>query len=251
MTQTPNNEIDLLKVFQMFWDRKWLITAFTLIATMIGVTIFSYKEETYESKLSFTIDNIPPFNEYDKRKVKNDFDNKFYSKKVFDDWVKNNGKNSLVFDDFSRTEVIDGFVLSKKTDTLNVEIIFSNKKKESYILIKSNELLVLKDFFNYSNYVNHLLAKEYFHLANNELKIIETNFNNTSVDQKIANFILSNKIYVDKIQKGAKVFTIQYPSKPTRTSLGLKFILALSVILGVMTGAIYVIFFNTIRKLRE
>ena len=88
-------------------------------------------------------------------------------------------------------------------------------------------------------------------MANSELKIIEANFNNTSLEySKITDDILSYKRYVNAIKQGAKIFSIKHPSMPTRTSLGLKFFLASSVILGLMTGVIYLIIFNAIRKFR-
>ena len=49
-------------------------------------------------------------------KVSTDFQKKFYSVSVFEEWKQNNSNISIVFEDFSATEVVDGFVLSKDED---------------------------------------------------------------------------------------------------------------------------------------
>ena len=111
MNQVQDDEIDFFELFQTLWDGKWLISAFVAIALLLGSGFLLLKDAVYESKLIYSVDTIPSFYEADK--VSTDFQNKFYSVSVFEEWKKNNGDTSLVFDDFSATEVVDGFVLSK------------------------------------------------------------------------------------------------------------------------------------------
>jgi len=108
---THDDEIDLFELFEMLWDGKWLISAFVAIALLLGSGFLLLKDAVYESKLVYSVDTIPPFSSADKALT--DFQNKFYSASVFEEWKKNNGDTSLVFEDFSLTEVVEGFVLSK------------------------------------------------------------------------------------------------------------------------------------------
>ena len=110
INQVQDDEIDLFEFFKTLWDGKWLISAFVAIAVLLGGSFVLLKDAVYESKLIYSVDTIPPF--YEANKVSTDFQNKFYSVSVFEEWKKNNGDTSLVFDDFSATEVVDGFVLS-------------------------------------------------------------------------------------------------------------------------------------------
>ena len=111
MQQIHDDEIELLKIIETLWNGKWLIIAFTLIAMLIGTGYIYNKKPLYESKITYFIDNIPPF--YEPHKILSDFKKKFYSKNNFNDWKKVIGKTSLVFKDFSDVKVINGFVIKK------------------------------------------------------------------------------------------------------------------------------------------
>ena len=111
MYQVQDDEIDFFELFQILWDGKWLSSAFVATAVLLGGGFLLSKDPVYKSKLIYSIDNIPPF--YGANKVSTDFQKKFYSVRVFEEWKQNNSNISIVFEDFSRTEVVDGFILSK------------------------------------------------------------------------------------------------------------------------------------------
>ena len=79
----------------------------------------------YESELIYTIDTISTF--YDGKKVSTDFQQKFYSNSVFEDWKESNGNVSLVFEEFSDNEAVDGFVLSKGEDEQLATLAFKKR----------------------------------------------------------------------------------------------------------------------------
>ena len=88
MKQMQDDEIDLFELFQTLWDGKWLISAFVAIAVLLGGGFLLSKDALYESKLSYSVDTIPPF--YEANKASTDFQNKFYSVSVFEEWKKDN-----------------------------------------------------------------------------------------------------------------------------------------------------------------
>ena len=124
------------------------------------------QSQIYESKLNYSIDNIPPF--YDSVKVLADFKKNFYSKQNFDNWKKGVGKTSLVFENFSNTKIVNGYII-KKPEEQQLAIIKPGKPlKNPFIAIKTNQLNVLEDFFKYSYFISEYLNKQYVNRAKDE-----------------------------------------------------------------------------------
>ena len=248
--QTPgSDEIDLFELLQTLWDGKWLISAFVAIAVLLGGAFLLSKDAMYESKLIYSIDTIPPF--YNADKASTDFQNKFYSASVFEEWKKNNGDTSFVYDDFSATEVLDGFVLSKNEDE-QLATLASENKGGSFVLVKSNQLPILDDFFEYATHVNGLLKDEYVVRAKEELNIIDARFKNLGLaDSNIVDTVLSIDRYIVTAEKGANVLAIQHPTMPKKVSPKVSLILALSVVLGGMIGVFFILVRNAIIKRKE
>ena len=246
MNQVQDEEIDLFKLFKTLWDSKRQISAFIVIAVLLSGSFIFFKTPLYKSELFYSIDTIPPF--YQKEKVSIDFKKKFYSKSTFKGWRKSNYNTSLVFEDFSATEVINGFVLSK---SVAGPLATLEKKNDSYILVNSDHLSILDDFFKYAEYINNLLKVEYINRAKDELNIIETKFKDFSgTNDTIISQILTIDRYIAAVKKG-DVFTIQNPTLPKKISPRSRLILILSILLGGMIGVSYVLISNAICKRKD
>jgi len=245
MSQTYDDEIELFEFFQVLWNGKWLISAFVALAFLLGGGFILSKDKVYESKVVYSIDTIPPF--YGGNKASTDFQKKFYSIDVFNEWKKNKDNTSLLFDDFSKTEVLDGFVLTKDEGEPLAVI-----KDSTSILVKSNQLPILNDFYNYAEYINLLVKDEYVNRANDELKIIETRFKDLSSNESnIIQTVLSIDRYIASAENGDNVLYIQRPSAPRKVAPKSSLILALSLVLGGFIGAAYVLIMNAIKTRRE
>jgi len=245
MSQTYDDEIDLFELFQVLWGGKWLISTFVVLAFLLGGGFILSKDKAYESKVVYSIDNIPPF--YNGNKASTDFQKKFYSIDVFNEWKKSNENTSLVFKDFSKTEVIDGFVMSKDEGATLAVI-----KDSASILVKSNQLPILNDFYEYAEHINVLLKVEYVSRAKDELKIIETRFRDlSSAESNIVQTVLSIDRYIASAEKGENVLSIERPSVPKKVAPKSSLILALSLVLGGFIGAAYVLIMNAIKTRRE
>ena len=249
MKQVQDDEIHLFELSQTLWDGKWLISAFVAIAVLLGGGFLLLKDAVYESKLIYSVDTVPPF--YDANKSLTDFQKMFYSVSVFEDWKENSGNSLLVFEDFSATEVVDGFVLSKDEDE-QLATLTSKNKGGSFVLVKSNNLLILDNFFKYATHINKLLTNEYVVRANEELKIIESRFKElSSADDTIINTVLSIDRYIVTADKGANALTIQPPTMPKKVSPKPTLILAMCVVLGGMIGVFFILVRNAIKKRKE
>ena len=246
MNQVQDDEIDLFNLFQTLWDGKWLIIAFVVIAVLLGGGFLLSKDPMYKSKLTYSFDTIPPF--YKADKVSTDFQKKFYSVRVFEEWKQNNSNISIVFEDFSRTEVVDGYILSKSQDE-QLATLTIKKKGVSFVLVNSNQLPILDDFFKYAIHINGLLKNEYVVRAKKELEIIESRFKNLgSADINNVDTVLSIDRYIVSADKEASVLAIQRPTMPIKVSPKIKLILSLSVVLGGIVGVFFILVRNAITK---
>ena len=260
MNQMQDDEIDLFELFQTLWDGKWLISAFVAIAVLLGGGFLLLTDAVYQTKIFLSVDSSVPLDRKQitlkpfKYKVSTDFQKKFYSVSVFEDWKKSNGNVSLVFEDFTDTEVVDGFVLSK-AEGKRLATLASKKKGDSFVLfvlIKSKQLSILDEFFKYAQHINELLKNEYVARSRDELKIIESRFKDlSSAGGSIIQSVLSIDRYIVSAEKGANVFTIQRPTKPKNLSPKPSLILALSVVLGGLVGVFFTLVRNAIKKRKE
>ena len=205
------------------------------------------KDALYESKLTYTLNTIPPF--YEPEKVSIDFQNKFYSLSVFEEWKQNNSNTSIVFEDFSATEMVDGFLLAKDKNKL-LATFETKMKNYSYLLVKSNQLPIMDGFFKYVNHINVMLKDEYIARAKEELNIIESRFMDLGRDTDILNTVLSIDRYIVSADKGALVLNIQRPTKPKKV-LSSFLVIAISVFLGGMVGVLFILVRNAITKRKE
>ena len=251
INQIQDDEIDLFDFVERLWNGKWLISSFVAIAVLLGVGFISLKDPVYESKLIFSVGTIPPYS--DENTALADFQKIFYSVNVFEEWKQNNSNTSLVFKDFSDTEVVDGFLLSKNQSLQLATFISAPVNKDgSFILVKSNQLPILDDFFKYAQHINKLLENEYIVRSNENLKIIETRFKDLDIaDSKIINTLLSIKRYIFTANKGAGVLRIKRPTMPKKVSPKSKLILAMSLVLGGMIGVAVILVRDTITKRKE
>lgn len=243
---TYNDDIDLFETIKTLWHGKWVISAFVATAVLLGGVFLLTKDTVFESKVIFSVYTIPPFYEADK--VSTDFQKRFYSISVFDKWKQNNSNTSIAFEDFSSTKVVDGFVLSKsRSDQLAT--FATEKNGVSFLLVKSNQLPILGDFYKYANHVNIMLKDEYVIRAKAELNMIESRFNDLGkADSNVVETVLSIDRYIVTAEQGANVFNIQRPTMPTKVFPKTSLILALSLISGGFVGALYVLIMNATKR---
>ena len=248
--QVQADEIDLFELFQTLWVGKWLISKFIVITVLLGGSLIFFSNSVYESKISYSVDTIPPF--YSDVKVLTDFKKKFYSESIFKSWKKSNSNNLLEFEDFSTTKLVNGFVFSKNKSQ-QMALVDQKNKGTSYIIINTVQYSILDDFFNYAEHVSELLKAEHVNRAKNELHIIETRFKDFSTaNDAIISQILEVDRYIVSVEKGgANVLEIKRPTLPQKTSSNSFQILALSIILGGLIGVTYVLISNATRKRKD
>lgn len=256
MQKIQDGEIDLLELYQVLWDGKWLISMFVAISVLLGSSIyFLFNDVLYETKFIYSVDTKPHF--YKTNRVLKDFEKNFYSKSVFNGWKEINSNKSLIFEDFNVTKVVDGFELLKSKNERLVLLGSENKKitfdgdtvGTYFIIVRSNNLLLLDDFLNYVHYINELQTQEYITRAKSELRIIESRFKDLgSADSSVVNTVLSIDRFIVSIDKGVKVLSFQRPSVPKKITPSYATIFVMSVVLGGMLGVLFIFFRKFVMK---
>jgi len=125
----------------------------------------------------------------------------------------------------------------------------SKKNGGNFVLVRSNDLVLLNEFFLYAAHINHMLKSNYILRAKDELEMIEARFNDagTMSDNVIQNLLATDRFIVTA-EKGADVLSIQRPTFPIKISPKSSLILALSILLGGMAGVVSLLLRNAIRK---
>ena len=251
---SENFDIDFFETLQTLWDGKWWISFFVVLSSLFAGTLIFTGDKQYQSNISLTIDAIPSYTS--KQEVFLDFKKMFLSKDIFDSWKKDNLSVKINFNDISSTQVKDGF-LFKKNPNAKLAIITSNKKNIS-ILIKTNQLYLLNDFYNFCEYINSLLLNKYVLKASNHIKFANELFEDhlkiylkynmptspAPLNFPIQDFVLS-KIFIDDSKLNQiKPLLVQRPSLPVRTNIKSQIILVIGVILGGVIGVFFVVVKN-------
>ncbi len=251
MTIRPSqtDEIDLFDVIEQLWRAKLVIVLFCVVAMLMAVIYAVVSEKKFESHVNFKIDTIPPFYTADKTLI--DFEKLFYERKFFDDWKQNHSDASIEFDQFSAEQIVDGVTVAKKVANRLAALSISSSNS-SVLVIKSNNLAVLNDFFEYSQHVNQLLKADYVSRARSELEIYEARFNDLKAsNESIIRNVLSIDRYIVAAERGANVLKISRPTLPSRKSIQLPVILIISIVMGIGVGSLYVLASNAWRKHME
>ena len=249
MNQNSDDEVGLLDFFDIVWNAKGTIFSFVLFVLILATTYIFAKEPVYESKIFYQADTLPPFysvGDYKKRLSK-DFEKLLYTENLFNTW-KNNSKSSLlVFEDFSSTQAIDGVLLSKDEKN-RTAILDENKEDGHYILVRSEELTLLDDFYKYASYINDMLTEEYIVRAKDEINIIYKRYNDPSATtDTLTSDLLSIDRYIVEAEKGNRVLIISRPTVPALTEPRINLIITVSFLLGLFLGLVYIFFSDAIR----
>ena len=122
----------------------------------------------------------------------------------------------------------------------------------AFVLIRTERLELLDDFFNYTNYINKTLTNEYVSRAKEEINIISKRFTDfSSTTDIITSKLLAIDRYIVEANSGANVLILMRPSYPDQVFPRVPLILAIAVILGLIIGIIYIFVRDASRMRKE
>ncbi len=247
MSNKTDEEVDLLDLIIVLWNNKWIICLFIIFSFSGGMIFTYFKIPKYESKIIISVETIPP--DYKNQKVISDFKKLFYSSNVFENWKKNNENSIINFKDFGNTKLLNGILISTKHENNLISFSSSRKSKHS-ITVNTNQLKIVNEFFKYCNYVNDLLKSRYFNNVNEALKLEIIRLNKIKTKANILN--LPNSEYSNfliMMKNDYDVIFIEPPTMPKKTSPRSLLIAVISLVIGGISGLLFVLFNNMLQKM--
>ena len=187
-----NDDVDLFDFTKKLWAGKLFISSFVFVFVLIGYIYLSFQTPVYESKLFYSVQTIPPFFKDDNIdnkalstiKIKSKYQNLFYSKESFDNWKSNNKNSTLKYNDFSPTQVVDGYILTRDEGDRLAKLM-NARDTDSYIHVMTNDLSLLNDFYNYADHVGNLLETVYLTRAESEFDSINKRITNMKTEDQL------------------------------------------------------------------
>ena len=99
---------------------------------------------------------------------------------------------------------------------------------------------MLNDFYHFAQYVNEQLTARYLARANKDADFL-LNINQMVMEEGAVHTMLDLNRYIDHAANGNLALAINYPEIPQKESPKTALILALSLVLGFMIAAFYIL----------
>jgi capsular polysaccharide biosynthesis protein len=210
-----DDEIDLFELFETLWDGKWLISAFVVLATLIGFGYSQVAQPNYKVSVPYRVN------------ISSVFSQQMCNSK---DCLADGTLNILLESLSGEWEVSAKY----KTITLMTLSPFSLNKYETI-------------FSDALSRVTESIRNE----AASELASIESISNaNMLATERVATNMLNAKRIIQSIDNGQSAMTLGFVSV-SKTSPKVPLILALSVVFGGMIGVFFILVRNAIRKRKK
>ena len=252
MNQKQNDEVGLIEFFEILWDGKQIISYF-VVATLVAASVYinTVKHE-YESKIIYSVDVVPSFYKSNNQETQiRDFTKTFYNQNLFDSWKKKNQNTILSYKDISENLLI-GNVLVDKPEKIRVVFLDKDDEIGAYIMVRSNQIRLLDEIYNYAGYINEAITKEYILRAKEEINIINKRSSEFSATTDIiTSNLLSIDRYIMEAKNGANVFRIMRPTIPIQTWPMVNIILVASFMFGLFLGVVYIFIADAIRLRKQ
>ena len=262
MVNKRDSEISLYEFFQVLWAGRVVISIFIAISLLIAIIYLSIKTPSYESKMFYTVDILPPSVDTDlsadnvrmlSGNIRLDYEVLFYKKSLFDEWKNKNKNSSLTFQAISAVEEVNGIEFSRKSDDKLVAFIKPQRKSRPfYINARTNDLSFLNNLYDYSNYVNDALTQRYLNAARQEQKIVK-NLSNDDRRQSDLSFKMSVNIakFILSIQSGERLLNVSRPTVPEKISPINRLVIIFALFVGFLIGCFYVHLKNSIKDINK
>mgnify|MGYP000718643259 CR=1 FL=1 len=240
-----DDEIDLFQLIQNLWDGKGVIAASIAVCLVAAIGYVVIKEPEYESYIHINTSFNPPV---EGRKSIIQVMDAFYDEALFKEWKSANRGSAVVAEDFSRTTLMNGFVVAKREDELTVR--FSDSKTNTVsLLVKSNELRLLDSYFSYLGFLNDKVTEKASGSAESLLRYFTAKSDSLSQAQvDLVTTELQLVKFLNEVSGGMKLLSVERPTMPEKQAPRTGLILILSVMIGGIIGALYVLVQNAWRQ---
>ena len=213
---THDNEIDMFEFFETLWDGKWLISAFAVLAALMGFGYTQVAQPKYDVSVPYEL------NVYSVRAQQ----------------ICNSSFSCIKSEDTKRLlSVLDG---SWKLD-----------RKEPMLFLSTSSPLDVSEYKSRLERANAAHTNEIYIEATSELNIIQTELPDTLLSSEIiASNMLNAKRIILSLDNGVSAVSFGSISV-VKSSLKIKIILVFSAVLGGIFGVFFIQFHKAVKKRKE
>lgn len=251
-----NDEIDLFELIETLWNGKVVIINATTLALIIGGLFSIFLPKTYQSSFTLEYQLVSPLETMGETNSK--FRRLFHNQKNYQEWKQLNPNSSVTYNEITTTQTIDGFTVAISPRSLFAQFI-ETKSGNLNLRVKSNDFKILEDMYLYLQFTDKMLSQRTLLKAKQQTETLQTSLSTllSATENNIANnentliSVLNIQSFASELENGNTLYSISRPSFPSKTSLSIRIILLVSLILGGMIGVAIVLVKNAIQKRRE
>lgn len=248
-----HEDIDLIDIFFIIWDGKWVILTFVSFVFLSGSAYLYYKKDNtnitpiYSSDVDFSIYNFwahrdpNSFYNVNREQINSDFKTMFYSEKIFSDWKKNKNEYQITYNELNRITNVLNYNIRTKTDDISKFI----------------------EIFDYIQHVNDTLTSEFVSFFQKEYQLIskkidefKTSHPRLALERFLFQLVILEQFF-DQIDSGKKLLDLYPPTTPSIANENLKnndnvyYKYLGFIILGATIGSFVVILQNSLRNRKK
>lgn len=257
-----DQDVDFIEIFDFLWQGKWKILLSIITFLIFGIIKLNFEDEVYESRISFSINIIPPssfnFVYYDESMVLNDVKKLFYSEDFFNEWRQNKNSN-ISFDNIKVTKEINGIQFKSENSNL-IELKLNPSKKSnkisSTLIIYTNDFFTIYEFQDYLLKINEKLKDEY--LLKVEKEINEFNqllkkyfYENIESNNNLNAKLLPLFKFQSLLNESIDIISIEPPTIPFKVSPNIIKYIVTYLLIGIFFGVAFILLLSFIKSYRD
>lgn len=233
-------DIEILSLIKSLKKNKF-IYLFSIVSSILLASIYlNFIKSKYETEIEYNLNINSNF--LDILDINNDFINSIYSNLYFQEWKKDNQDSLLTFEDIAPYQKINDFYFKKINETLLIDVIHSKTNDfKNTLIIRTGDLILIEDIFNYINFLNVSFSKDYLFKIKNEINnyfLLNEIFLKKNEPNQINTFDNSSKSLEFFYNNDTKIFNFSYPSLPKKIFPNTNLIIILSIFFGIFSGFI-------------
>ena len=246
---SDSKEIDLIDLIIQVWKARLTLILFVVMSVSLAALYLLQSEKKFASTIVIEISNVPFFESAEN--ISLNYERMFRKKSNFDSWALKNSSAAASFSHFNPEQDVGGVTLISNMGGLLIDFQ-RNAPHFLNLRIKSNDLLMLEDYYNYASYVGNILEQYYISKSKSFNKIYEGRLiNNGEISDMVMDKIISIELFGELLQQGESVLIINRPTYPTLQNGGRSGILFISAVLGAGLGCLYIILSNVLFTIRK
>ena len=246
MNNEKELDINIIEIIRIIYNKKWKVITITILSLFIGISYSIYSKPKFETDIEY--------------KKNESFDlsltaidsllyNSLNSLDIFSNWKKTSDNKILKFEEISNSTNING--LEFKRDIGQNLIEFNSNKEYRSIILKTNQIDLIKNIYSYLEFINSFITKTYSEELLTNLTIgsdlIEEKINYNNLDLELFNI----KKSISKIKNGELLIEFKPPTESKLVSTPTISILFISVIIGFLFSIFFIFFSDFIKKIKH